>query len=126
MQIHRLDHVNLRTAQLEVMVRWYTDVLGMRSGARPDFPFPGAWMYLGNQAPVHLIGVGDDAGAGSETELKLEHFAFSGSGREEFVARLEERGIPFRSNDIPSVKLVQINLWDPDGNHIHVDFSTDE
>ena len=108
------------------MVRWYTDVLGMRSGERPDFPFPGAWMYLGNQAPVHLIGVGDDTGAGSETKLKLEHFAFSGSGREEFISRLEERSTPFPSSEIPSINLVQINLWDPDGNHIHVDFPTDE
>ena len=42
MQIGKLDHVNVRTNQLDAMIGWYTDVLGMRTGARPDFPFPGA------------------------------------------------------------------------------------
>ena len=62
MELGRLDHVNVRTANLENMVSWYGRMLGMKSGDRPNFPFPGAWMYVGDQAVVHLIGVaGDDA-----------------------------------------------------------------
>jgi NADPH:quinone reductase-like Zn-dependent oxidoreductase len=41
MQIEKLDHVNLRTTQLDSMIDWYSNVLGMRSGDRPDFPFSG-------------------------------------------------------------------------------------
>ena len=57
MQLERLDHVNVRTANLAAMVAWYERVLGMRSGARPPFPFPGAWLYIGDHACVHLVGV---------------------------------------------------------------------
>ncbi|MEJ2178651.1 MAG: VOC family protein, partial [Gammaproteobacteria bacterium] len=56
MQIEKLDHVNVRTTQLDAMIDWYTNVLGMRIGDRPDFRFPGAWMYTGEAAPVHLVG----------------------------------------------------------------------
>ena len=35
----RLDHVNVRTANLDGMVEWYGRMLGMHPGPRPDFPF---------------------------------------------------------------------------------------
>ena len=60
MQIGKLDHVNLRTNQLDKMIDWYTNILGMRSGLRPDFQFPGAWMYGGDDASVHLVEVDGD------------------------------------------------------------------
>ena len=54
MRIEQLNHVNIRTTQLDAMIEWYTNVLGMRSGDRPNFPFPGAWMYAGDSAALHL------------------------------------------------------------------------
>lgn len=126
MQITQLNHVNLRTTQLDAMISWYQDVLGLVLGPRPDFPFPGAWLYAGDTAFVHLVGIEGDAGTGSEVELKLEHFAFSATGAKEFENRLQERGVEFRKSEIAAVNLVAFNVWDPDGNHIHVDFRIDE
>ena len=126
MQIEKLDHVNLRTTQLKALIDWYTDVLGMRAGDRPDFPFPGAWMYAGEAAVVHLIDIEGAPGIGSEVELKLEHFAFSAKGRFEFEAKLEALGERYQQLEIPSFNIIQINIWDPDGNHIHIDFPADE
>lgn len=123
MAITRLDHVNLRTSQLETMVRWYADVLGMKSGPRPDFPLPGAWIYAGDVAAVHLSEV-PDPGTGSETPLKLEHFALAATDLNGFLAHLDQQSVPYKRSEVPSAGLVQINIWDPDGNHIHVDFST--
>ncbi|MEZ5739099.1 MAG: hypothetical protein R3E68_06250 [Burkholderiaceae bacterium] len=42
MSIFGIDHVNLAvpSAQLETVVRFYTTVVGMTDGPRPDFPFP--------------------------------------------------------------------------------------
>ena len=125
MEIVKLDHVNIRTTQLDTMVDWYTDILGMRSGDRPNFPFPGAWMYAGNVAAVHLIGIDDVPSIGSEVDLKLEHFAFSANGGAEFEAKLQAMRVQYRRADIPEIGLYQINLWDVDGNHIHLDFSMD-
>ncbi len=122
MHIRRLDHVNVRTTQLETMVDWYTRILGMRRGDRPDFPFPGAWMYVGDHPAVHLVGIEGAPATGSETALKLEHFAFSASDRAGFEAMLTEQGEAFRISVVPGFGVIQYNIWDPDGNHIHIDF----
>ncbi len=126
MQIDRLDHANVVTNQLQVMIDWYTDMVGLHIGDRPPFPFPGAWMYAGDHAVVHLIGTDDAEHVGSEVALKLEHFAFSATGRETFQARLESADQRYETLEIPSFNIIQYNVWDPDGNHIHVDFALDE
>ncbi len=123
MQLIALDHVNLRTASLDEMVAWYETVLGMRSGARPGFAFPGAWLYVGDKPFVHLVGIGEEVEA---SDLQIEHFAFSATGFAAFVKRLEDRGIEYRLAPVPGYPIVQVNVWDPDGNHIHIDFSEDE
>ena len=126
MQITKLDHVNVRTAQLTVMIDWYTRVLGMRSGWRPDFSFNGAWMYLGETPVIHLVEIAETA-TGAEVQLKLEHFALAASGRAaQFEAQLSTLGETFKRSKPPSSNLLQVNIWDPDGNHIHIDFIDDE
>lgn len=126
MPLQKLDHVNVRTTQLAVMTDWYTQVLGLRLGERPNFPFGGAWMYAGDVAHVHLVASEGEVAVGSEVELKLEHFAFSATDLTAFLANLDDKSVPYRRSDLPEINLVQINVWDPDGNHIHVDFSADE
>jgi catechol 2,3-dioxygenase-like lactoylglutathione lyase family enzyme len=124
MPIGRLDHVNLRTHRLEEMVAWYERVLDMPSGPRPDFPFPGAWLYADGLPTVHLNGcdhVGPQSG-----DLALEHFAFKASDLKSFVARLKRLGERFEVAFVPGAPVLQINVWDPDGNHIHIDFAAAE
>ena len=123
MQINKLDHVNVRTSRLAEMVDWYKDVLDMPSGARPNFPFGGAWLYIGDQAAVHLVEVEDDP---NHSSLKLEHFALSATGLPEFVDKLKARGIAHSIDPVPGIDVVQVNLHDIDGNHIHVDFEASE
>ncbi len=123
MKINRLDHVNLRTMQLDTMIAWYVDVLGLQNGARPDFGFPGAWLYAGDAAVVHMSQVDGDAGAGSEAALKLEHFALTATGSAEFEDRLNAHGVTFKKSGLPELGITAFNIWDPDGNHIHVDFT---
>lgn len=124
MQIGPLDHVNVRTANLEKMVAWYGEMLGMKPGKRPNFPFPGAWLYTGDNAAVHLIGI--DAAPPRQHDLQLEHFAFRAKGFASLKARLENAAERYDVNPVPGAGIVQINCWDPDGNHIHVDFPADE
>ena len=52
-----LDHFNIRTRNLADTVRFYEDVLGLEKGARPNFAFPGAWMYSEGKAVVHLVDI---------------------------------------------------------------------
>lgn len=119
MLLDKLDHVNIRTANLDKMVEWYIDILGMASGKRPPFPFPGAWMYSGEKASVHLIGA--DETPEHET-LQIEHFAFSATGLSGFLEKLEQRGVEYELGRVPEFEILQVNIFDYDGNHIHIDF----
>ena len=124
MQVKKLDHVNVHTANVDRLVEWYGRVLGMHPGDRPPFPFPGAWLYCGGEPTVHLVGV--DKVAKTEGVLQLEHFAFSASGLKEFVDRLQRDAVRYEARKVPRSGAVQVNVWDPDGNHIHVDFAPEE
>ena len=126
MKIEKLDHVNLRTANLDMMVVWYSTILGLTAGKRPNFAFPGAWLYAGDQPVVHLVGVDGNPGAGSEGALKLEHFALSATGRAEFESRLTTAGEKFERSELSDFGIIQLNVWDPDGNHLHIDFASQE
>lgn len=123
LELGRLEHVNIRTANLQEMVGWYIRVLGMTEGWRPPFGFPGAWLYAGEHPVVHFVGT-PDAPAG--TDPKIEHFALSASGLSSFRKRLDAEGIAHSIDTVPDFHLVQVNLRDPDGNHIHIDFAKDE
>lgn len=118
------DHVNVRTANLDSMVAFYDEILGLKPGRRPDFGFPGAWLYLGDQAFVHLVGVKTAPEAGGD--VTLEHFAFRAKGLAAFRAKLDARGIAHSVDAVPGFPILQVNFHDPDGNHIHVDFDVSE
>lgn len=122
--IARLDHVNIRTAHLQQLVRFYTDVLGLTEGERPPLGFPGAWMYAGDAPVIHLVGVPEQPTPSGS--LRLEHFAFTASGLRAFLARLGERGVEYRQSRQAGTGNVVINLHDPDGNRLHVDFPASE
>lgn len=119
MQMQDFDHVNILTANLDEMVRWYEDVLGLKSGWRPDFGFPGAWIYLGERAIIHLVGAERDR---KVVEPQIEHFAIRATGLDEFVDHLDAKGVEARLAQVPGTDITQVNIFDPDGNHIHIDF----
>jgi len=123
MTVQALDHVNIRTPRLDVMRRFYTEVVGLRDGPRPSFAFPGAWLYLGETAVVHLVGIPDEPPA---RHPKLEHAAFRASGIGDFLARLRARKVAYEVVVVPDLGIRQVNFLDPDGNHLHVDFGPEE
>ncbi len=120
MTIAYLDHVNIRTGELDRLVRFYCDIIGLAEGPRPPFDFNGAWLYCGDKAAVHLIEVAKTPQAETPS---LEHFAFVGGDRTAFVGRLQAADYPFESFFVPGTDIEQIRLQDPDGNRFHVDFT---
>lgn len=122
--IRRLDHVNVRTANLAGLTRFYADVLGLHVGERPPLGFPGAWLYADGRPVIHLVGV--EHQPTPEGALRLEHFAFSATGLSEFLGRLQQLGVEYRQSRQAGSGNVVINLHDPDGNRLHVDFAASE
>lgn len=49
-----IHHASLIVSDVEQSLRFYRDVLGMQPVERPDLPFPGAWLQIGQQQ-IHLL-----------------------------------------------------------------------
>jgi catechol 2,3-dioxygenase-like lactoylglutathione lyase family enzyme len=120
MGLERLDHINVNTTQLAVMKAWYGEVLGMTPGPRPNFSFGGAWMYCGGLPTVHLVERARLEPVSGD--LKLQHFAFAAKDLAGFLERLKALGVPYRVGILDDFEICQINVTDPDGNHLHIDF----
>ena len=116
-----LDHLNVRTARLGDMIAWYENVLGLKEGWRPNFPFAGAWLYAGDRPLVHLVEVEQEPGSDPH-DLKLEHGAFRGKDYAGLIAALDKAGADRNVVRVPGTSIIQVNVWDPDGNHLHIDF----
>ncbi len=125
MKLGALDHVNIRTRNLDKMAEWYQRVLGLQRGDRPSFSFPGAWLYLDDKPIVHLVGV-DRSLPAHQDDLRLEHFAINATGLTGFLGQLKRDNVAYKLGKVPDFPIVQVNIWDPDGNHIHIDFHADE
>jgi len=124
MALVKFDHVNIRTANLAAMSAFYTDVLGMPAGYRPPFSFGGAWHYCGDLGIVHLVETATPPDVVANP--RLEHFAIQAEGMAEFLDRLRRHNVPYRIATVAEIDVRQVNVRDPDGNHIHIDFGPHE
>ena len=54
MPLSHIEHFLVAADDIDATRDWYARVLGMASGAHPDFGFPVHWMYLGGVDVVHI------------------------------------------------------------------------
>lgn len=108
-----LDHVNIRTAEIAATKRLFVEVLGLREGWRPPFPFPGAWLYAGDKDVVHLVEV--QRPAAESQGSSLDHFAFDISDYEETLRRVAATGLSYGESLTPGTSVRQIFVRDPNG-----------
>ena len=138
-----LNHVSIRTSDLEACRRFYVDVLGLTAGPRPDFPFPGVWLYAGPttewaNAVVHVIGtdpahpgglegyLGPRDGAAVRGSGVVDHVAFQGTGLKQMRERLAALSIATRERTVPGLGLHQLFLEDPDGVVVELNYPAAE
>ena len=117
--IESVNHVARLTRHLEESRAFYRDVLGFRELARPNFKFPGAWLYnYGLQ--IHLIV--DDAAPLEKGEIstRADHLALHVSDIAAAERALIEHGIPYKSNYVADRDVTQLFFHDPDGHHIEL------
>lgn len=135
MSLSLLDHCSIRTVKLDETRDFYVDVLGMTDGNRPNFDFPGNWLYLDGKAVVHLVGVDKDDPSGLEAYLggsidpdtlhgsgAFDHLAFRGSDAGAMIERLEAKGVPFRERQVPNMDLFQLFVEDPNGITVELNY----
>ena len=126
MLVGLLNHFTLkcRVEDLEPLRTFYASVLGLTEGPRPDFPFPGVWLYSGGQATVHLAALRDQAAPPSTGPL--DHISFNGEDISAMRKRLADQGIAFGESPVPGMPLHQIFLSDPVGLKVEITYRTDE
>ena len=135
MLINSLDHCSIRTTKLQETRDFFVDILGLEDGERPDFPFPGAWLYTDSTAVIHLIGVDPDDPSGLQRHLggqisaealqgsgAFDHIAFRANDPIVLIERLEKTDYAYRERQVPNMNLFQIFLEDPNGITIELNY----
>jgi catechol 2,3-dioxygenase-like lactoylglutathione lyase family enzyme len=136
MALKRLDHYFIYSRNLDKSLEFYSNILGLESGSRPDFEFSGHWFYLDGQPVVH---VGTEGFAGGYPEKKnkkkssvangtgrLDHVAFRADNIQKFVNRLTKAKIDFHTQYLKDFNLTQLFVKDPDGLTIELNFFDNE
>ena len=138
-----LNHYSIRTTDMSATRDFYEKVLGLTVGPRPDFPFPGLWMYRGDHADVanavvHIIGIDAKDPEGLKKYLgerdasslsgsgAVDHVAFFADGLADMLAHLKIHGITPRERTVPSIGLHQLFLDDPSGVVVELNYPASE
>ena len=135
MPLRTLDHCSIRTLKLKESRDFYIDVLGMDEGDRPDFPFPGHWLYVDGRTVVHLVGVDPDDPSGLmgylggeidpealEGSGSFDHIAFRATDAPAMLARLKANDVPYRERQVPGMDLYQLFVDDPNGITLELNY----
>lgn len=121
MAIAGLDHYALLTSDVEKTTRFYTEVVGLKVGYRPELTFAGVWLYVGAEPIVHII-----AGkpiATRETGA-VDHLALKANGDVGATLRnLETHGIEHSMRVLERTGVTQVFFRDPDGVGIELNFA---
>jgi len=120
--LRRLDNIDLLCVDLERMVPFYRDVIGLPY----VLPYVEGQGWAGFQAgdvTIYVIEVGGDApvrrvpGAGP---AGLESFAFAVDDLEVAMAELDAHGVEWASEVVESPWYRYRSLYDPEGNVLHL------
>ena len=140
MPLGKISHYSIRSLDLEAMRKFYTGVMGLTVGPRPQFDFPGLWLYNGSHdtydnAVVHILGIDlndqqglkDYLGERSPDSLQggtgsFDHIAFAATDLAGMIVHLKKEAVPFRERTVPDLNLHQVFLDDPSGVVIELNY----
>jgi len=124
MTILRPDHFTVLTDNLSATEEFYTQLLGLTVGARPDFSFPGIWFYIAGKAILHVMQANQMPESRSGV---LDHMAFRGEDINALLEKLKAADVNFRVKRLPKpFNDWQVFFHDPNGAKVEVDFDGTE
>jgi catechol 2,3-dioxygenase-like lactoylglutathione lyase family enzyme len=128
MPVTALHHFTIRCtpAELAPLVDFYTRVMRLQVGARPEIPAPGAWLYANGQPIVHLFAHLTTPDAPREPNQPVtghvDHISFRSQGLKEMREHLSAMGVPYTEAPIPGWDIHQLFLNDPRGLKVEMTF----
>ena len=121
----RIDHFLVRAKDVDRMRDFFESAIGLENGPRPDFPFPGYWLYSEGAALVHLA-VDSSQASGEDGELNsvcpVDHVAFTGEDYDALMDRLKTSGAEFTERTVPGNAARQVFVLGPEGVKIEMQF----
>ena len=136
MPLSHIEHYLILTHDIAAARDWYVDVLGLREGPHPDFPFPVCWLYIGDQDVIHIGQaaaseaqrkyLGDPARQDAKGTGALDHIAFRATGLAVTLDHLRAKNIAFTERQVDDQGLYQLFLHDPHGIKIELNFAATE
>lgn len=128
-QLRKLGHIVLNCHDLEVSVRFYTELLGFQVSDRYDEDMvPGGMVFLRCSTDHHGIALVGGAPAGPRGELN--HFAWEAATLDEvFAARafLRTHGVAIHFEGRRRAGCqIAIEFTDPDGNNVEIYWGLDQ
>ena len=129
--VQQLAHFTIRVFphELQSVRAFYVEVLGLTEGRRPDFDFPGHWLYLGDNPIVHLAGnapADEPSMDGEASTGKFNHVAFECKGLVGMRAHLKRQGVRYSEAPVPGFPLTQVFLRDPAGIMVELTYDINE
>ncbi len=123
MNISGMNHFTVLSSDLEKSKTFYIRILGLKEGFRPAFSFPGAWLYAGNQAILHIM-----SGKPMPTSAAgvIDHMAYSASNLQAAIDTLKRHDISYQLHRLQGLGIWQLFFYDPDGAKIELDFPAEE
>ena len=128
MPVTALHHFTIRCTpdELPSLADFYTRVMRLQVGARPEIPAPGAWLYAEGQPIVHLFANMPKPDAAMQPVTgHVDHISFRSRGLNEMREHLGMLGVPFAEAPIPGWAIHQLFLHDPRGLKIEMTFWLD-
>lgn len=136
----RHDHILIRVQDLHRMIQFFTEILKLKEGARPAFPFPGAWLYSENQPLIHLAlnyeGLDSSAHKAQEHYLgkrsatsqqgMVDHIAFQGDDYIALISRLKNSATAYFERSVPVSGEHQVFVTGPEGLLLEILFNQDK
>jgi len=123
MSVSGMNHFTILTDDVVRTVDFYSKLLGLRDGPRPNLGFPGAWLYAGDDAILHVVG-----GIPRERLRSgvIDHMAFTAKGLPEALSTLAAHGIEHSCRQQVGTGFWQVFFFDPNGARVELDFAADE
>jgi catechol 2,3-dioxygenase-like lactoylglutathione lyase family enzyme len=119
MPAHAMNHFTILAEDLRETCDFYRDLLGLTEGYRPDMGFPGAWLYAGEQAVLHVV---IRSPLPQSRAGVLDHMAFSAVNLAGTVRKLEEKGVRYQLGRQAETSTWQLFFHDPNGARVELDF----
>ena len=118
-----MNHFTIVAEDPKATTDYYIGLLGLQDGYRPDLGFPGAWLYAGDSAVLHII-YGRPMPAVRTGVLDL--MAFSTTGLKETKARFDASGLKYALGQQAGTRIWQLFSFDPNGARVELDFDPAE